>query len=880
MNGASDLRAGMRSILTKGGKDLSAGAAGITGNMTTALGVVANNSGTAALAMVAVDAGVEALRLGYASIEDHKRVDKEAYDLFVQDYNTGTVSFFLPTNPSERTGSQRFFDHFIQLFQNHENGRNSDLFRRAGIHYTDNVEVTKPGIVRSSTIRGTSYSLISSAAVIFAGEYDYARDEDSVLDNARHGSDLFLIAKLPMMLEQIFSYKSHDPREYTLTTGKLSLKVLHRLDLVRFMTLVFANLLINLQHAPDLDSDAHIPLNDPATVALCESVKELITTIRLYESGENQDLSYLNDLYIKDMFFKFLDLLKSEVEDLQLGYQSKILNQLSLSDLIAQCHGILQGTNTLWFQLLYLDKPLSRRDQLLLLVRELSKALDNHADFWTQLPQIFREARISGGVPNIAGLNAPYCTVMDLIGLFAALSTEQREAVLLKLPETYVGIKGFLQQLNQSFIEPLKEELRFISDNATHAFLLNLIALSAESRPPFLRESSSNPPRPSVKKQLSDLNDAQMQQSSTSLAFTWGVWDCFADQLETSAGAKKRTPTRTPTKSKFKPDTILLQRAMLSAEYGFLDAVRSVCALQELLASNKSLLLHSGIRSMLRKVLVSLRDREVALKNAIQRLYNHVNTQDKIHPEEKDGDSNRRRQYILHALSEGKGLGHRSQYVKDEIDRTITILDSPEFTDRTRQSIETEVASVMYVSHAEFAAEKNQLLAALQLPVLPQVIVQPDIGQRTARSSVAQVVADSSQNSGQSTQVGSGEINTTPIRSFSNSVPTQGLERPSTIDAPPPDANLRLHMLLRIMRAVSAFLLIVGLLVLLSLTFGAPYLTAIAALTTQQIATGTLLGCMSSVGGGVGLGLSYFFKPAEAGRLPENVSTTVAAAQL
>jgi hypothetical protein len=69
---------------------------------------------------------------------------------------------------------------------------------------------------------------------------------------------------------------------------------------------------------------------------------------------------------------------------------------------------------------------------------------------------------------------------------------------------------------------------------------------------------------------------------------------------------------------------------------------------------------------------------------------------------------------------------------------------------------------------------------------------------------------------------------------------------------------------LRILRLASAFLLIVGLLVLVSMTLGASYLPVVAALSPQQLTVGMAVGGMSALVGGAGLGFSCFFKPAVA----------------
>lgn len=93
------------------------------------------------------------------------------------------------------------------------------------------------------------------------------------------------------------------------------------------------------------------------------------------------------------------------------------------------------------------------------------------------------------------------------------------------------------------------------------------------------------------------------------------------------------------------------------------------------------------------------------------------------------------------------------------------------------------------------------------------------------------------------------------------------------------NASLQLQLMLRILRLVGTFLLIVGILVLVSLTMGASYLPVIAALSPQQFAVGMTIGGMTALIGGASVGLACFFKPAvpqEAGASPANNNSLVA----
>ena len=851
MEGSVETRTAVRAALTKVAGDMALQELGAT---TSVLESLSGSSASAVVATVAIGATVEALKLGYDTITAHAQASHDAYSLFVQDYNAGTVSVFLPTDSSVRSKREIFFDTFIQLFQNRDAGKNSPLFRYAGIRYTENAEISIPSAIPmfgSTKRQGTRYSLISMSALVFAGPYEYARSGDPLLDIALRGSDLFLRAKLSHSLAAIFNYGSPNifasMTEHAVTTGQLSPKVLRHLDLVRFMMLVFANLLINLQHPVDLDAATNIPLNDEAAIALCGTVIDMINKILLPQKSDKK-FAYLNEIYCKDEFFHFIRLVKREAEELQEGYQSKKLKQLNLVEVIAQSHGILQVLSKFWHQMLYLDKPMTEPTQLLYLVRCLSNALDDHSNFWQELTASYSQKK-KDTLPVITGLNQPYTTVIDLIGLFASISKEQRTLMLNKIQKNKISHDAWyaLHQLEQFFINPMADELSAITANAAHDFLMNLIAISIEGHPSFLQEAVVPVAGiPTLQQQFSVINNAQIVTKGLPLIFTWRLLDYLTGQ-EDGVVLISKTPTKIGKQKNLTVQTNTCLKALLQAEYEFLDALRSTSALQELLESNRNLLLRINVREMLRRVLSSLFIKESVLSRAIEKLIEQITTHDKIDDEEKDEISNQRRQFILQMRAEKQGLIGRIQLVKREIDAAIEILDSPAFA----KALETEIregVNAVYASHEDFLLAKEQLLAELQLPVLRQTAVP---------SSSSAIVSHGQQES----------ISRIPVDTVSSV--SQGdnhdLHEDPLEDNNPdivPNQALRLQHMLRILRLVSAFLLIVGLLVLVSMILGASYLPVVAALSPQQLTVGMAVGGGNALVGGAGLGLSCFFKPA------------------
>ena len=384
-----------------------------------------------------------------------------------------------------------------------------------------------------------------------------------------------------------------------------------------------------------------------------------------------------------------------------------------------------------------------------------------------------------------------------------------------------------------------------MQDNAADAFLMNLIAISIEGHPSFLQEAVVPVAGiPTLQQQFSVINNAQIETKELPVKFTWRLLDYLTGQSDSVVSISK-SPIKKGKQKNLTVQTGARIKALLKAEYEFLDALRSISALQELLESNRNLLLRKNVRDMLRKVLSFLSIKEGALSHAIEKLIEQITTLDKIDDEEKDEISNQRRQFIVQMRAEKQGLMGRVQLVKREIESAIEILDSPAFVKALETEIREEVNAV-YASHEDFLIAKEQLIAELRLPVLRQIAVP----------SSSAILSDGRQES-------ISRISSDTASSISQESAHDVRLEDDNLEATPNQA-LRLQFILRILRLASAFLLIVGLLVLVSMTLGASYLPVVAALSPQQLTVGMAVGGMSALVGGAGLGFSCFFKPAVA----------------
>lgn len=834
---ANLVQRGVRAALTHSVKDLTGGAEVVTTALTgigEQLGGLAAhpalNSTTAAAAALAVAGTAMALKAGYAAMTAHQDASNNAYNLFHEDYRSGSVSFFLPKEPSDRTtNAHHLFASILDFLQDENTGRQSDIFRRAGIHYIDNVQgfvpVKMAGLtVSNKLVRGTQYALISAGALPLIADYEYARGDDPLLDRARHGSAISIRARLPIILDRIYHYSTEDLLEYDALTGHLNQSAIRHLDLVRFIVIAFTNIVINAEHPPDLSNDSDMPLNAKDAMALCDHIKEVLDKF-LVPTKNSKIFASLQKLYFYEDIMAYLRMLRREVQELQEGYQSQLLNQLNLTDLIAQSQSTLQSLNATWHQVLFLEeegkKLFTSNENLLHLVRRLSNALDDQEDFWTSFGTFVNKQKWK--FPEITGINKQLSTVVDLIGVFATLSVTERETLLKSLTKKYNEIHAVLHELNQYFILPFADRLAGAGKNPTQAYLLSLITMSIESHPPLLQETLLDTGNPSLEQQFARITHAQIDADTVS-DVGWTVFDVL--------GFKKETKLRITDPSS--------KTGVIQIQSEFIEALRIVCSVRDLLNDNKNLLLLPETQSMLKRALKTLSDTHKKLMDKIRDLYAYVNQHD------HEGTLAERKQYIAHMLSEKKGLEHFAVAIKEQIDATMAVLDAPRFTQNVRQDIVTNLATIYY-SHAEFECEKERLLSAAF--VKPTVRIQPP---RYASMRDHEVLVST-------IDVG---IQTAPLEPVATkSDVSSTTQSPRTFAVSTQRSAFRLQLICRILGGVSAFLLVAGVLAGLALTLGAPYITIIAALTAQQTASAVVVAAGSAVIGGAGLVLSYLFKP-------------------
>ena len=630
------------SVISNGEKNLANGAAAIKSETSDKLIGLTKN--LPALASVAVGFTVLALDAAYSSIESHRCADLSAFDKFRQDCDTGTVTYFLPNRESDFSEGQKFF----RLFR--KNLLEKFSVRFLNLHTTENMhQFISSWTGRNNKISGTNFSIISYFTLLSSNCYYECVHDDNNLETARRSCNLFLASKMTNILDKINSLQSHNPLDFNLS-GHLKSNYFQRLNLVRFVVLSLSNILISLQYPQSLE--------DTETIELCEKFKILINEFLLSDS-----FSYLHTRinFESTQMVNFLTSLRREAEGLQNGYRLKALNQLSLYQVVGQCHGILQELNTLWHQILFQHKPQSDPDNLLYTVRCLTCALHDLAKaetLWSALLNCFWETvKEHNNSKNTQMIDIPSdvksLRVLQLIKIFSALNSYERKSLLRELPKVGLDINELLL-LNANFIDPIKEI--FHEDEKTSEILVHLIAISVESRPTAIPEQPEGP----------DLFDDCVKRNEVNFDF-FPSWELYSDKKSQKFDAKNFDI--------LKKETVEGMRELIFIEYGFLSALREFAYLQAIVDKNVILLICEKNRAVLKQKLKCLMDIGNDLEKQIHKLYSFVNSNDKmVLLKGANKQHNMSRHFLLCALSDEGILQHRLKALVLEIQRIISLL--------------------------------------------------------------------------------------------------------------------------------------------------------------------------------------------------------------
>ncbi|MCR9192447.1 MAG: hypothetical protein NXI01_07275 [Gammaproteobacteria bacterium] len=832
----SEVRGKFRHIVTSGATQLAKGAVTTKEGFEDALGAVKSmpslNSAGVALAGIAVVGTAIALKKGFDALQKHLQGNRDVRALFESDYEDHTASFFLPDVIDERDSTEKLFALFIDLLQG-SSGRESTFVKYAGLRFTDNATQETHKIWGLKEECGTQVSLIDMSELPFAAAYDYAQGEDGLLNRARHGTDIFLQAKPNIFFKQL-RYFAEESRKNQFLMGRFPNQTTNTLNLLRSMVMACKNILLNLQHPPDLSENDHTTVNDQEAIALCGAFEEILDHIlipldqfvnppdqALIADQPDEMYDLLKEIYYPKEFLSTLRSLRREVQELKEGYESKWMHTLNLGSLVAESQGILRDLSSSVISMMYLESPNTNNNHLLFLLRELSNQLDDVPGFFEKdaLLDAFKDKRL----PIISGLNAQYSTVIDLVGLFAAGGKKRRDKFIKAVRQIYPEMALSLTTLATHFLVPFDNLLHLEKKDASSAFFLRLIAFLVESHPPFIQETLRPNDNPSLRVQFAGLN-AGLNLEGASQALTWCILD--ADDL----GLKAETVNRF--------------RQLLSAAYDFMDVLRIVDSLQGLLGSNKNLLLNQKVRAIVADATKALETKRVALLHSISALNQYA--------DRDDHDSIAvRKQHLVHIITQENGLGLRFEALQDVILQAQNVLNAPGFAQGLVQDLSDQVETV-FTSHAAYDASGRKYIERLLFSALrePEILALPDV--RPAAPPPVIVVRPS------------------VAVSLSSEVSEGGSEF-DIMDVPPSATNLavesagnyafKLNLLFTTIQAVSAFLLIMGALVLLSLTSGAAYVPIVASLTGSQIAMGTIVSGATAMAGGVGLALSSMFKP-------------------
>lgn len=806
--------------------------------------IPASTVGIAAAGIVLTGSAVVA---GYEAIESYKTNAIKSIDQFHTDVANNTVTVFIPK--SGLSSGDTFMLEFIKAIQGGK-GTKGYLFQYSGIRLDAQ---------KRNNIDGTYYSIISMASLPLGAGFGHYQGDDRCLDKARQGSDFYLGSELPFFLDRVNNYPNYgffNKQEFNFKPDHTT----RRLNRTRFVLMVLGNILLMLQHPPNVKDDdgADVIISDELAIAMCAQLDRMLDSIvlgrepfayidRLYpypKEGLHTEIS--SPPYVRD----FLNSFRQEVFALKKGYQSKLIHHLNLGELTGQIRGLLQTINSTVGHLLYLDSKQAHNNHLAYLINDLSRVMTAYPTWQQGLKKYYSGKR---SYPKVSGLNKFPTTVIDVVGLFA-LSTDRAGIISALIESKNTNVADRLQRINEFFLLPLEPLLDPVgrqggknmkksqsgetraSFDAAHVFFMNFLALIIESFPSFIQESfDSTAGVTSIQDQITAINDNHFVSEASPL-FSWNI----LNNLELSSA--KELESKSVSGVKETPRTLERFKAMLRAHYELLTALRILEPLEQLLSKNEFLLLNRQVQLILIKALETLKSKQEKLKNKVEVLSNTV---------EEDTQSNPKRKYYLaHILEVDNGFSYWSGALSDSIEQTLKLLTSSHFTqDEERElhsaidSVATEAAKI-YGVHQDFVEDHEKIISMVQNALQGgSRLVMAQASANILSAAMDDSVIESSDEQGLHSSA------TLPLNTVSVGT--------STIESLPVTAVFQMKMMCMILAAVSAFMIVAGLILLLSMTFGVGYLSLMSVMTAHHVPLLSMMGGYSIAAGSAGLGVSY-----------------------
>lgn len=747
------------------------------------------------------------------------RVDDER-DGFQDMVRQGISTYFIAKAHEKRTKSDAYLDAFILDLQKTRNKEISELlFLYSGIHTKD---------IDTEKNKGIGYSVMSTFAFPMGAFTEKVEEDGDTIDEACQSLSAFLKSDVVRLLNKVQSKLKND----WFTQIELffqAQKSLKEINAIRFLVISLGNMVLNLIRP--MNPKTNMPVSLADSIVLCQLFRQLLGDM-LSSVKENDFKANRESLRCFKTFNNFLKTLDNRVLVLQVAYEASLKDQLNLNDITNSAHALVQNITRSIQPLINPAEGTSDPEHLISTLISLHCLIDGHPELVPELiaqltSQLNKNKILTKKIslPDM-GLNNPQETVIDALAYFGSVSASVRSGALQHFKQDTEWSEQFvvgLRNFNDFFIQPVENRVAtsgflgyFFSPklpfNASKSYLICSIALVLETFNVNLITSASHVGL-NANKQIRFINEQSMSKTPI---FT-------LDLFKTSLGLK--------------PETLALLMDVMLVQYKMLPAMKRVDWLSTLVRLNEGYLFRRNFQPFLAKRLLDLNAKQKLLAQAVDALVlaagnDKLSTRDVllILCNMKNDDSQT-------ALS----IPEISTAFDAQVNKTVSIIDKSTFDEEAEQNELYLIESIKAVDDEGLFSSEQEYNDFYKSLVTGSNTSNVDMGLNPITTSNLSMVP---------------------------SVLSLSLDRKKSVL---PDTQTQLDLtssysfqfkaFLAILTGVSISLLIIGLLVMLSMTLGVhyiPILTAISASTTSIV---MISGFMSAAAGGIGLATSYYFTP-------------------
>ena len=739
-----------------------------------------NLSGSELLVGAAVATVLVLLAGGGYLIASRMSAEAKLEKNFEEELKHNLVIYFLPDSPNKSSWGMFIEALISEIKGNRSDQANSFLYPFSGI---------EPSIFTKDNVAGVMYSIQLYSAM--AVHFEPFSGDGTLLDSARRRIERLLKSEVPRIRDLIGKSLTGNILHNgdVLVQGTMFFQPERNLDWLRaslFLVNALSNMAINLCEPSDPTTNDVLGLEE--SFKLCAHLVRIIDFMLFPETGSALSIS---TLCRADLLTSFLEELKINILELQKGYETKLLHQVNLSQIITGTYAILKKIHLPISKLLYPTKQNSDPERFI-------QKLDYMFGLITQYPKI--------GYTLVKVLNRyrpvehkiPKCktvTLIDVMDLFSSQKDDSRLYAIKVLRKNKkqmwkIGFADILEYFNKNFIQPLDENPK------KQKYFIYWIAFILESYHISIAH------RKKTQLQVQAMNDEMMSGLIATEDF-YGQWNIL-------------------TSLKLRKSLQKSLREVLKAQYSLIPVIRSLNLMDELVDKYKNFLLNKSVQLLLKRCIAALNEKAEILLQAMRDMAHAAHSG-------KDEVSNTQLRYSLAEIIDDK-FPHQVLALQEYISEALRVINAPKFIQAEEAEVTLLLKNIVVSARIFSTDEEYQGFVSdicKDAGMLPINVLEQ---QESSEGNVDSRMSDSS-----------GVVNY-----FVNDESTES------------SYSFQLQAFSSIMCGASIGLLVLGLLVILSMTLGAHYIPLIAAMSSATTSIVMISGFMSAAAGGIGLATSYF----------------------